>query len=234
MCSGTRSPQTRSNRSRRASAAPTSFNASAPVAAIAASSLWESKNHKHWSGGWIDKVRSDQQAEKADVAVVVAAALPAGVDHIGFVRVWVCDFVSVDAMAVPLRQQLDAIKQAAVIDTNRSQVLDDVYEYVCRQEFQHYVTNTVAAALTMKAGTRCRSGRQQSGCSRSARSRSSFRSLASPGCTAACRASLWSATASRRRWSCHCRLTRSRAARAGRLKVARSTERRGDRRERPD
>jgi hypothetical protein len=114
--------------------------------------LWESKNHKHWSDGWIDKLRGDQQAEKADVAVVVTAALPAGVEHIGFVRgVWVCEFASVVPLAIALRQQLDAIKQARVIDTNRSQVLDDVYEYVCGQEFQHYVTNTVAAALTMKA-----------------------------------------------------------------------------------
>ena len=106
--------------------------------------LWESKNHKHWSDGWIDSVRSDQQAEKADVAVVVTAALPAGVDHIGFVRgVWVCDFVSAVPLAIALRQQLDATR-CAVIDTNRSQVLDDVYEYVCGQEFQHYVTNTAS------------------------------------------------------------------------------------------
>jgi hypothetical protein len=114
--------------------------------------LWESKNHKHWSEGWIDKLRSDQQAEKADVAVIITAALPESVDHIGFVRgVWVCDFASVVPLAIALRQQLDAIKQARIIDTNRSQVLDDVYEYVCGQEFQHYITNTVAAALTMKA-----------------------------------------------------------------------------------
>ena len=38
--------------------------------------LWESKNHKHWSDGWIDKLRTDQQAEKADVAIIVTAALP--------------------------------------------------------------------------------------------------------------------------------------------------------------
>ncbi len=114
--------------------------------------LWESKNHKHWSDAWIDKLRSDQQAEKADVAVVVTAALPAGVDHIGFVRgVWVCDFASVVPLAIALRHQLDAIKQARIIGTNRSQVLDDVYEYVCGREFQHYITNTVVAALTMKA-----------------------------------------------------------------------------------
>src|SRR5207237_3080256 len=57
--------------------------------------LWESKNHKHWSDGWTDKLRADQQAEKADVAIIVTSALPDGVSHIGFVRgVWVCDFAS--------------------------------------------------------------------------------------------------------------------------------------------
>ena len=71
--------------------------------------LWESKNHKHWSDGWIDKLRTDQQAEKADVAVIVTSALPDGVDHIAFIRgVWVCDFASVVPLATALRQQLDA------------------------------------------------------------------------------------------------------------------------------
>jgi hypothetical protein len=114
--------------------------------------LWESKNHKHWSDGWIDKLRSDQQAEKADIAIIVTAALPETVDHIGFVRgIWVCDFASAVPLAIALRQQLEAIKQSRIVDSNRSRVLGDVNEYVCGQEFQHYVTNTVVAALTMKA-----------------------------------------------------------------------------------
>jgi hypothetical protein len=113
--------------------------------------LWESKNHKHWSDGWIDKLRTDQQAETADVAVIVTAALPEGVDHVGFVRgVWVCDFAAALPLATMLRQQLEAIAQARLVDTNRSRLADDVYEYVCGQEFQHYVTNTVSAAVTMK------------------------------------------------------------------------------------
>lgn len=112
--------------------------------------LWESKNHKHWSDGWIDKLRSDQQAEKADIAVIVTSALPDSVDHIAFVRgVWVCDFASVVPLATALRQQLDAIKQARTIDTNRARVADDVYEYLCGQEAQHYITNIVEPALTM-------------------------------------------------------------------------------------
>lgn len=112
--------------------------------------LWESKNHKHWSAGWIDKLRSDQQAEKADVAVIVTSALPDGVEHIAWMRdVWVCDFASVVPLAIMLRQQLDAIKQGRVIDTNRSRVADDVYEYLCGQEAQHYIANIVEPALKM-------------------------------------------------------------------------------------
>jgi hypothetical protein len=110
--------------------------------------LWESKNHKHWSDGWIEKLRADQQAEKADIAIIVSAALPNGVEHIAFIRdVWVCDFASVLPLAIALRQQLESITQARIVDTNRSRVADDVYEYVCGQEVQHYVTNIVASAL---------------------------------------------------------------------------------------
>jgi hypothetical protein len=113
--------------------------------------LWESKNHKHWSDGWIEKLRADQQAEKADVAIILTSALPEGVDHIGFVGgVWVCDFASALPLAIALRQQLEAVRQARVITANQARVADLAYEYLCGQEFQHYITNTVVAAMTMK------------------------------------------------------------------------------------
>jgi hypothetical protein len=47
-----------------------------------------------------------------------------------------------------LRQQLDRVTQARMIDTNRSQVADHVYEFVCGPETQHYITNFVVSALT--------------------------------------------------------------------------------------
>jgi hypothetical protein len=113
--------------------------------------LWESKNHKNWSDGWIDKLRADQQAEKADVAIIVTSALPEGVDRIGLVRgIWVCDFASALPLPIALRQQLEAITQARVINANQSRLADHVYDYICGQEFQHFITNTVVAALTMK------------------------------------------------------------------------------------
>jgi hypothetical protein len=114
--------------------------------------LWESKNHKHWSDAWIDKLRSDQQAEAADVAIIVTTALPESINRIGFVRgVWVCDFASAVPLAIAIRQHLEAMSQARAVDANRSQARGDVYEYICGPEFQHRVTNTVGAAMAMKA-----------------------------------------------------------------------------------
>jgi hypothetical protein len=113
--------------------------------------LWESKNAKHWNSAWVAKLRSDQQAERADVAIIVTPALPEGVNRMAFHDgVWICDFASATTLATALRHSLVEITQARVIDSNRSQALDEVYEYLCGREFQHRVTNTVAAALVMK------------------------------------------------------------------------------------
>ena len=38
--------------------------------------LWESKRTKNWSDGWLVKLRDDQRAAKADLAVIVTQALP--------------------------------------------------------------------------------------------------------------------------------------------------------------
>lgn len=110
--------------------------------------LWESKNHKRWSDTWVDKLLTDQQEEGADVAIIVTSVLPDAVDHAGVVGgVWVCDFASVPLLATALRMQLDAVQRGRLVETNRSQVADDVYEYVCGREFQHFIASTVGSAI---------------------------------------------------------------------------------------
>src|SRR5205814_292782 len=42
--------------------------------------LWETKRTKNWSDGWLAKLRDDQRAAKAEIAVIVSAILPKGVD----------------------------------------------------------------------------------------------------------------------------------------------------------
>ena len=46
--------------------------------------LWEAKNTKNWGEGWIGKLKEDQRAAKADVAVIVSDVLPKSMDGFGF------------------------------------------------------------------------------------------------------------------------------------------------------
>jgi hypothetical protein len=47
--------------------------------------LWESKRTQNWSPAWLSKLKSDQHAAKADVAVIVSQVLPKGVEVFGSV-----------------------------------------------------------------------------------------------------------------------------------------------------
>jgi hypothetical protein len=42
--------------------------------------LWESKRTKHWSDGWLTKLREDQRTAKAEISVLVSQVLPKGVE----------------------------------------------------------------------------------------------------------------------------------------------------------
>ncbi|MBR1031180.1 DUF2130 domain-containing protein [Bradyrhizobium liaoningense] len=54
--------------------------------------LWESKRTKRWSDDWLTKLRSDQRAAKAEVALIVSSVLPKDVETFGLVdNVWVAE-----------------------------------------------------------------------------------------------------------------------------------------------
>jgi len=41
--------------------------------------VWETKNNRHWHAGWLDKLKEDQRAVGANLAVIVSIALPDGI-----------------------------------------------------------------------------------------------------------------------------------------------------------
>src|SRR4029450_7673070 len=45
--------------------------------------LWESKRTKNWSDGWLAKLREDQRAAKAEIAVILSQVLPKDVGTFG-------------------------------------------------------------------------------------------------------------------------------------------------------
>jgi hypothetical protein len=123
----------------------------APVGALAGSILWESKRTKAWSDLWLPKLRDDQRAARAELAVLMTANLPKGVECFGLVDgVWVTDAARAFPLAFVLRQSLIDLHGARVASTGRQSKMDDLYRYLTGTEFRHRVEAIVEAFSTMK------------------------------------------------------------------------------------
>lgn len=107
--------------------------------------LWESKRTKAWSDGWINKLKEDLLAAKADLCSLISEALPeeaaGGLGHIN--DVWIASPKLILPLAALLRKSLlDAAKQKA-ISTNKQGKAEYLYNYVTGTDF----INSIKAML---------------------------------------------------------------------------------------
>jgi len=113
--------------------------------------LWECKNARHWSDGWIAKLKEDQRALRADLAVLVTAALPKGCTTFALVDgVVVASFACAAAVAAVLRGQLQQIAQARRASHNKEEKLELLYRYLSGVEFRQRVEAMVEAFTRMR------------------------------------------------------------------------------------
>ena len=69
--------------------------------------LWEFKRTKIWQGAWLPKLKGDQRAARADLAVIVSQAMPPDVQHFNEVDgVWVSSLGCTLPVATVLRASL--------------------------------------------------------------------------------------------------------------------------------
>lgn len=113
--------------------------------------LWECKNAKSWSDGWIAKLKIDQRALHADVAVLVTAALPKDCQRFTVVDgVIVADFACAPALAAILRTHLQQVAQARQAVSNKEEKLELLYRYLSGVEFRQRVEAVVDAFVAMR------------------------------------------------------------------------------------
>jgi len=122
-----------------------------PLNQICGTILWESKRTKNWSDGWLPKLRDDQRAAKADVAVILSQALPKDVDTFGFLDgVWVADPKVAVPVALSLRQSLIEISAARQASQGQQTKMEMVYGYLTGPRFRQRVQALVEAFSSMK------------------------------------------------------------------------------------
>lgn len=113
--------------------------------------LWECKNAKHWSDGWIAKLKEDQRGLHADVAVLVTSSLPKGCARFAPIDgVIVCDFACAGPLAAVLRANLLALAQARTAAATKEEKLELLYRYLSGVEFRQRVEAVVEAFTAMR------------------------------------------------------------------------------------
>ena len=113
--------------------------------------LWECKNARNWSDGWIAKLKDDQRTLRADVAILVTASLPKGCTRFAVVDgVLVTDFACAAAVAGLVRTNLLQLAQTRSALVNKDQKLELLHRYLSGIEFRQRVEAIVEAFERMK------------------------------------------------------------------------------------
>jgi len=122
-----------------------------PVGQASGTILWESKRTKNWSDGWLAKLRDDQRAAKAEIAVIISQVLPKGVETFGLVDdVWVALPQAALPVAVALRYTLIETATARIASEGQQTKTELVYQYLTGPRFRQRVQAIVEAFSSMK------------------------------------------------------------------------------------
>jgi hypothetical protein len=113
--------------------------------------IWEVKNTKAWSEGWIQKLKDDQREVHADVAIIVSSVLPEGVNNFApRDGVWVCDTKLAIPLAMIIRDKLEAITREKSLAIGKNEKMDILYQYLTGVQFRQRIEAIIEAFSSME------------------------------------------------------------------------------------
>ncbi|MBK6781935.1 MAG: DUF2130 domain-containing protein [Gemmatimonadetes bacterium] len=114
--------------------------------------LWEIKNTKVFSDKWLGKLREDQRACGADIAVIVTKAMPDGIASFGQQDgVWIVSPSLAPALAGALRHGLLETARARVASDNQNEKQAALYAYLSGLEFKQRIESILEPLLALHA-----------------------------------------------------------------------------------
>ena len=122
-----------------------------PLGQTCGTILWESKRTKNWSDGWLVKLREDQRAAKAEIAVLVTQVLPKDVESFDLVDgIWVINPKVSIPVAIMLRQSLVELSMARQASEGQQTKMEMLYSYLTGPRFRLRVQAIVESFSNMK------------------------------------------------------------------------------------
>ncbi|MGH8470450.1 MAG: DUF2130 domain-containing protein [Gammaproteobacteria bacterium] len=122
-----------------------------PLGQVCGTILWECKRTKNWSDGWFGKLREDQRAAKAEIAIIISQVLPKDVEAFDLIdHVWVAHPRVALPVAATLRQSLVELAMARQAAEGQQTKMEMVYQYLAGPRFRHRVQAIVEAFSCMQ------------------------------------------------------------------------------------
>ncbi len=113
--------------------------------------IWESKRTKNWSDGWLTKLREDQRAAKAELAVIVSQCLPKDLETFGLIdNVWITHPKTLLPLAYSLRHTLIEVASARQASEGQQTKTEMIYQYLTGPRFRHRIEAIVEAFSSMQ------------------------------------------------------------------------------------
>jgi len=108
--------------------------------------VWEMKNAKHWRADWLAKLKDDQRAIGANLAVLVSVTLPEEIGGFGQMDgVWIASLSLWPALARVLREQLISVAFAHAASEGKNEKMEVLYRYLAGDQFRGRVQGIVEA-----------------------------------------------------------------------------------------
>lgn len=113
--------------------------------------IWESKNAKAWKDNWIAKLKDDQRAVKAEIAVLMTTTLPNDVKNFAHIDgAWVTNYTSIVGLATALRINLIQVATTKLATEGKNSKMEVLYNYLSGSEFRQKVEAIGEAFVSMK------------------------------------------------------------------------------------
>lgn len=125
-------------------------NASGQVCGVI---LWESKQTKNWSDGWVQKLKDDALEAKADIGIILTAVLPKGIEYFGHLdgSIYVTNYSCLRGLALALRQGLLNVASVRLSEKYRQDTQALLFNYLTSQEFKNRMEAILGPFLTMQS-----------------------------------------------------------------------------------
>lgn len=107
---------------------------------LAGTIIWETKRTKSWNVAWLAKLRDDKRENHADIAILVSANLPKGVESFDLIDgVYVVHPRAAMPLATMLRQSILEIARTRISQQGQATKVEQMYEYLTGSVFKHRI-----------------------------------------------------------------------------------------------